>query len=166
MAAKSPLECLFQEKEEKLEPSKAAFVWMVWTFYYSPFPSVPVRFVCCNVCVLVYRMRLSTHLFLRKRMLSQRNRLARLERSQAAHFIMNASQYWTLQSFALAYYLIIWSVHSSVVSFLSFLFFKTYHVLDPNNTVCPAIPWLQMSVLQGSPAEILVVNENFEGKKN
>ena len=42
-------------------------------------------------------------------------------------------------------------VHSFVVSFLSFLFFKTYHVLDPNNTVCPAT--------------ILVVNENFEGQK-
>ena len=95
MAAKSFLVCLFQEKEEKLDPShgQAAFVWMVWTFYYSPFPPVPVRFVYCNACVLVYRMRLSTHLramFLRKKMLSQQNRLARLERSQGAHFIMNA----------------------------------------------------------------------------
>ena len=127
---------------------------MVWTFYYSPFPPVPERFVYCNVCVLVCRMRLSTHLramFLRKKMLSQQNRLARLEHSQGAHFIMNAQQYWTLQSIVLAYYLIIRPVHSFVVSFLSFLFFKTYHVLDPNNTVCPAT--------------ILVVNKNFEGKK-
>ena len=62
-------------------------------FTILPFPPVPVRFVYCNVCVLVCRMRLSTHLramFLRKKMLSKQNRLARLERSQGAQFIMNA----------------------------------------------------------------------------
>ena len=128
---------------------------MVWTFYYSPFPPVPVRFIYCNVCVLVYRMRLSSHLramFLRKKVLSQQNRLARLERSQGAHFIMNTFSIERFKVYiALAYYLIIRPVHSFVFSFLSFLFFKTYHVLDPNNAVCPAT--------------ILVVNENFEGKK-
>ena len=55
--------------------------------------------------------------FLRKKMLSHENRLARLERSQRAHFIVNAQQYWTLQSIALAYYLIIRPVHSFVFSF-------------------------------------------------
>ena len=47
---------------------------------------------------------------------------------------MNAYHYWTLQSIALASYLIIRPVHSFLVSFLSFLFFKSKHVLDPNNS--------------------------------
>ena len=77
---------------------------MVWTFYDSPFPPVPVRFVYCNVCFLVYRMRLSTHsraMFLRKKMLSQQNRQAltrTFPRGALYHeciTVLNASKYCT-----------------------------------------------------------------------
>ena len=45
----------------------------------------------------------------------------------------------------------VWTCYYSPFPPVPVRFFKTYHVLDPNNTV-----W---------PATILVVNENFAGKK-
>ena len=51
--------CLFQRKEEKLQPYYATFLKMAWTFYYFLFPPVPVKLAYYNVLVLVYRMRLT-----------------------------------------------------------------------------------------------------------
>ena len=62
-------------------------------FLLFSFSSCSCEIFLLQCFVWVYRMRLSTHLramFLRKKMLSQQNRLARLERSRGAHFIMDA----------------------------------------------------------------------------